>query len=91
MASFQEENRSMMTCEQSWLDPKVGFQPTDQQLITNFLNKKISGNPLPMNMVIDEVQFRNYNPTQLSSNYSFSFFSISHNWGIRTFLFLFHL
>lgn len=90
MASFQEENLSMMTCEQSWLDPKVGFQPTDQQLITYFLKKKISGNPPPMNMVIDEVQFRNFNPTQLSSN-SFSFFFISHNWVYIQFFFFFHL
>ncbi|BBH01307.1 hypothetical protein Prudu_011539, partial [Prunus dulcis] len=68
MDSFEEENQSKMASEQYYmsLHPEVRFQPKDEELITHFLKRKISGDPLPINIIIDELSFYEYSPIQLS-------------------------
>ncbi|CAB4276743.1 unnamed protein product [Prunus armeniaca] len=54
------------------LHPEVQFQPKDEELITHFLKRKISGYPLPINIIIDELSFYEYSPIQLSQMYAFA-------------------
>ncbi|PQQ04004.1 hypothetical protein Pyn_21595 [Prunus yedoensis var. nudiflora] len=54
------------------LHPEVRFQPKDEELITHFLKRKISGDPLPVNIIIDELSFYEYSPIQLSKMYAFA-------------------